>query len=291
MKKRVLVTGATGQLAAYLIRELVDREFRVTAWSHSQPATVFGIPASPVDITDSIRLQTVFRETAPDVVIHAAAIAAVSDCARDPDRAEAVNTSATAALAELCDGCSARLVFVSTDLVFDGERAPYCESDEPAPLSVYGRTKAAGERAVLAWPGHAVVRISLLFGPSLNGRPNFFDQQVAALRGGQPIRLFHDEWRTPLGLATAAKALIAIADSDVTGILHVGGAERMSRVEMGERLARFLGIAPAGFAPMSRLAAGGEPRPCDVSLDSTQWRTLFPALPWPRFEEALAGIR
>jgi dTDP-4-dehydrorhamnose reductase len=235
-------------------------------------------------------LKTAFREAQPDAAIHAAAMAAVSDCTRDLARAAAVNTGATGELAELCAAAGARLVFVSTDLVFDGERAPYREADEPAPLSVYGRTKAAAERAVLKSPGHAVVRVSLLFGPSINGRANFFDKQIEALRGGQPVCLFHDEWRTPLGLATAAKALVAIADSNVGGIVHLGGPERMSRVEMGVRLARFLGIRAAGIEPASRQTAGGEPRPRDVSLDSTRWRQQFPTILSPRFEEALAGM-
>ena len=152
MAHRILVTGATGQLGAYLVRELVARGFDVVAWGHTRPAKVFGVPAQPVDLTNPHDLTAAFRNARPNVVIHAAAMSAVSDCARDPARAEAVNTRATGALADLCDGARARLVFVSTDLVFDGERAPYCETDDPAPLSVYGRTKGAAERAVLAGP-------------------------------------------------------------------------------------------------------------------------------------------
>jgi dTDP-4-dehydrorhamnose reductase len=216
-------------------------------------------------------------------------MAAVADCARDPGRAEAVNTSATATLAELCDAAGARLVFVSTDLVFDGERAPYREADPPAPLSVYGRTKAAAEGAVLERARHAVVRVSLLFGPSLIGKANFFDHQVAALRGGQPVRLFHDEWRTPLGFATAARALAAIATSEVTGQLHIGGPERMSRVEMGRRLAACLSTT-AAIEPVSRFSIAGEPRPRDTSLDSARYRNAFPHLPIPTFEQALAEM-
>lgn len=287
---RWLVTGGTGQLGTYLVRELVAGHAPGGVWAHSRPALVFGVPAQPVDLADRSGLEGAFREARPDVVIHAAAMAAVSDCARTPDRAAAVNTRATAQLAELCDQSGARLVFISTDLVFDGDRPPYSEGDGSAPLSVYGRTKAAAERAVLVSGRHAAVRVSLLFGPSLGDRPNFFDGQVAALRGGQPVRLFHDEWRTPLGLATAARALAAVAASDVTGLLHVGGPERMSRVEMGERLAAHLGLGPVGVESVSRTTVAGEPRPADVSLDSTRWRTMFPQVPWPRYEEALAEM-
>jgi dTDP-4-dehydrorhamnose reductase len=290
MATRVLVTGATGHLGAYLVRELAARGCEVGAWAHVRPAIVCGVPARAVELTDGAQVTSAYRAAAPDVVIHAAAISAVGDCYRDPNRAEAVNVGGTAALAELCTAAGARLVFVSTDLVFDGERAPYMEADPPAPLSVYGRTKAAAERAVLAAAGHAVVRVSLLYGPALAGRPSFFDQQADALRAGRPVRLFHDEWRTPLGLASAARALVGVATSDVTGVLHVGGPERISRLEMGQRLTAYLGTGTAGVVSASRLDVPGEPRPRDVSLDSTRWRVSFPDQPWTTFEQTLTEM-
>src|SRR5207302_4863142 len=124
-------------------------------------------------------------------------------------------------LAELAAQGGARLLFVSTDLVFDGEHAPYREGDRPAPLSVYGRSKAAAEAAVRAVPRGVVARVSLLFGPTVVGRPSFFDDQVAALRGRRPLTLFEDEWRTPLDYSTAARALLGVLHSDFLGVVHV----------------------------------------------------------------------
>jgi dTDP-4-dehydrorhamnose reductase len=290
MAARYLVTGATGQLGAYLVEELRNRQHEVVAWSGSRTDSIFGVPVRPVDLAEVSEVADAFHAARPTHVIHAAAIAAVSDCAREPNRADAVNHRGTARLAELAQESGAKLVFVSTDLVFDGEHCPYRESDPPAPLSVYGRTKAAAEKAVLAFAGHAVVRVSLLFGPSRNGKPSFFDGLVASLRVGKPVRLFHDEWRTPIGLMTAANALIEIADSESTGILHVGGPERMSRVEMGERLAAHIRANPGVIEAVSRTTAAGEPRPRDTTLDSSRWRELFPHAPWPCFEVALAAM-
>jgi dTDP-4-dehydrorhamnose reductase len=288
---RTLLTGATGNLGSYLLRELRAREADVVAWSGSTIRTMFGVTTRPVDLADPDKIARNFKEAGPSLVIHAGAVASVADCYRDRERAEKVNVQGSKVLSELAADARARIMFISTDLVFDGEQGAYREPDEPRPLSAYGRTKLAAEAAVLTNPRSAVVRVSLLFGPTLVGRPSFFDKQMAALREHNPIRLFSDEWRTPLGLATAARALILVADSDFTGILHMGGRERLSRVEMGERLADFLGIdEPAIIAESRNNSAAAEPRPRDLALDSSLWREQFSEQPWPGYRENLAEM-
>jgi dTDP-4-dehydrorhamnose reductase len=288
---RLLLTGASGLLGGYLLRECQRRGDSVIAWSGHRRGELFGYPLHPVDLTDSDALSAAFREARPDVVVHSAAMTVVSDCYRNPVRAEQINTRGSAMLAELADEAKVRLIHVSTDMVFDGERGGYHEDDEVRPVSVYGRTKAAAERAVLAHARSLVVRMPLLFGPTLVGRPAFFDAQVSALREGRPIPLFYDEWRTPLSLRVAARALRALADSDHTGLLHVGGPERLSRLEMGQRLAPFLGGNPALLVPTSRTRlASAEPRQRDLSLDSSRWRHLASEQSWPTFEDALRDL-
>jgi dTDP-4-dehydrorhamnose reductase len=285
---RFLITGASGYLGAYLVRHLRGAGDPVVAWSGSQRGDLFGVPLRPVDLADPDAVAAAFDEARPDVILHAAALAKVGDCHRDPERAERINAGGSAVLADLAARAAARLVLVSTDLVFDGERGGYREEDTPAPLSVYGRTKAAAEEVVLSGTRNAVVRVSLLFGPSATDRPSFFDHQAEALRTGRPIQLFTDEWRTPLSLLTAATALVEVGRSDWTGRLHVGGPERMSRFEMGQRLAEALGVGAGGIVPTERgQAPAAEPRPRDTSLDSSRWRQSFPQVPWPRWQEAM----
>jgi dTDP-4-dehydrorhamnose reductase len=287
---RLLITGASGQLGAYLLWQLRGTP-SVTAWSGARRGELWGFPLRGVDLGDRDAVAEAFAQARPDAIIHAGARAKVADCYRDPATAQRVNAGGTAALAELADASRARLVLVSTDLVFDGEGAPYQENDAPSPLSVYGRTKAAAEEAVRGVPRGLVARVSLLYGPSRSGRPSFFDEQVAALQQGRPLTLFHDEWRTPLDLATAARALLQLASSEVSGVLHIGGPERLSRLEMGQRLARFLGVAGENIVSVGRSdVPGTEPRPRDTSLDSSRWRGLFPSLPWPVWEEALSQL-
>jgi dTDP-4-dehydrorhamnose reductase len=111
---------------------------------------------------------------------------------------------------------------------------------------------------------------------------------VSALRAGTSLVLFEDEWRTPLSLRVAAHALLTVAQSDWTGIIHVGGPELMSRLEMGRRLAACLGADVSIIKPARRTSApAAEPRPRNTSLDSSLLRSLFPQEPWPTFEHAL----
>jgi dTDP-4-dehydrorhamnose reductase len=282
---RLLITGASGLLGAYLLREAGNQP-GVVAWSGPH-----GVSHRPVDLADASAIAAAFRSDRPDVVLHAAAMARVADCWRDPERACLVNNAATQTLARLAADAGARLVLVSTDLVFDGENGPYRETDPPSPVSVYGRTKQSAEEAALAAPRSAVVRVSLLYGPSLHGRLSFFDEQAAALRAGRPVALFRDEWRTPLDLVTAARALVAVAKSDFSGLLHVGGPERLSRLEMGLRLAAVLGVDPSLVVATDRAAAfAPEPRPRDVALDSSRWRAAFPDVSWPGWGEVIRGL-
>jgi dTDP-4-dehydrorhamnose reductase len=285
---RILITGASGALGGYLLRHLAGTGVTITAWSGSRGGALFGIPLRPVNLADPDAVAPAYRDARPDAVIHAAAIASLAECHRDPEQAHRVNVAGTAQLAELAAAAGARLLLVSTDLVFDGERGNYAEGDAPSPLSIYARTKLEAEHAALARKGSLVARVSLLFGPTLTRRGSFFDQMLASLHAGRPVTCFADEWRTPLGLAPAAAALATLARSDFEGLLHVGGPERLSRLEMGQRLAKYLGVDPALIVATSRAdAAGPEPRPRDTSLVSSKWRSLFPHEPWPACEGAL----
>jgi dTDP-4-dehydrorhamnose reductase len=132
----------------------------------------------------------------------------------------------------------------------------------------------------------------LLYGPSVTGRASFFDEQVAALVARRPMNLFVDEWRTPLDLQTAAGALVELALSDRAGLFHIGGPQRLSRWEMGCELAAVLGAnGDAIVAGRQADLATAEPRPRDVSLDSSKWRAAFPAQPWPTIRDALRQMR
>ncbi len=140
-------------------------------------------------------------------------------------------------------------------------------------------------------PGGLVARLSLLYGPSRSGREGFFDRTMAALRAGTPQAFFTDEYRTPLDYATAAEILVRLAESETRGMIHVGGPERLSRFELMSRAAAALGIDPTLVRPNRRADVPfAEPRPADVSLDSSRLNRLFPDLNCLQVENALAPL-
>ena len=289
---RFLVTGASGNLGSYILRELRRSDLDVVAWSGSRTGKLFNPRLWPVNLANRDAVVDAFRKSRPAIVLHAAALSTVAACYGDPKSAKLINVDATKLLTELAAEANVRLLYVSTDLAFDGERGCYGEKDEPSPTSIYGQTKVRAERTVIQHAGHAIVRISLLFGPTLIGQPSFFDKQLDALRGHGMVNLFSDEWRTPLSLLTVARGLVQIAQSDYCGLLHMGGPERMSRWEAGQRLAGALDLDGKSLVPTQRSSTPSmEPRPRDVSLNSSRWRKYFPDSDWPTFEDALRQLK
>ena len=289
---RILVTGASGQLGSYLIDRLTEGPHEIIAWSGGSSDLRCGLPLRQVELTDLRAVAAALANAPPDVVIHAAAVSSVDAAHRDPERSEAVNVWATQFLAEWAAQHDRRFIYISTDLVFDGSKGWYREDDPPRPILVYGQTKHAAERFVLAAPRGSVARLSLLYGPSRAGRKGYFDRTTTNLRAGIPQAYFIDEHRTPLDYDTASLILVRLAESETSGLIHVGGPERLSRFELMQRAAPALGIDPLLVKANRRAdVTFPEPRPADVSLDSSRLHSLFPDLTRPRIEEALAALQ
>jgi dTDP-4-dehydrorhamnose reductase len=206
--------------------------------------------------------------------VHAAALGRADHCQERPEEAERVNARLPGAVARLCRERGLRLVALSTDLVFGGDRAFVREDDPPGPLSVYGRTKLAGEEAVLAaCPGAAVARVALVLGRGHGARGTSTESVAWALRAGRAVRLFTDEYRTPVDPESLADAVGCLLERGGAGLYHLGGPERLSRHELGLRVARALALPESGVeAAVQAEYAGDERRAPDVSLDSTRAR-------------------
>jgi dTDP-4-dehydrorhamnose reductase len=269
---RVLVTGAGGTLGGRLAA-LLSARHSVVAGRHEAPPPP-GLEIVPLDLLSSTSVERALEASSPDAVLHAAAVADPDRCEREPEAAFALNAGASALLARLCRARGVRLVALSTDLVFSGERPGWTESDATGPLQVYGRTKLAGEEATrVEDPGSAVARVSLVLGQGFGRRPTASEAVAWRLAQGNRVRLFVDQFRTPIDADSLAEALGRLLENSATGTFHLGGPERVSRYDLGVRTAQRLGADTGLIEPA--LAAGnavGAPRPADVSLDSGRAR-------------------
>ncbi|MFO0892243.1 MAG: SDR family oxidoreductase [Isosphaeraceae bacterium] len=286
---RIVVTGSTGQLGHYLVDTLLKEQGHlVFPWGRKPAPDRWGIPARPVELTETGSIERALLEADPELIVHAAAVSSADSVHRDPEGSWAVNVGATRSLVRWCRERGRRLLFTSTDMVFDGERGWYREQDEPAPVLAYGRTKVEAEAAVAELDDGLVARISLLFGPSISSVPAYYDRAMAALRSGQSLAFFEDEFRTPLDYATAAAALVRLARSRIRGVVHLGGRERLSRFELMRRAAVAEGVDPSLVTANRRSDASfAEPRPRDLSLDTSRLEQLLPGLDRPGIEEAI----
>jgi dTDP-4-dehydrorhamnose reductase len=228
------------------------------------------------DLEDASSFESALDASRPEAVVHAAALAEPDVCEREPARAQVCNADAPARLARLARARGLRLIALSTDLVFAGDRAPYAEDDAPAPLQAYGRTKLAGERAALAEdPGAVVLRLPLMVGRGHGRRATATESVAWALRDGRPVRLFTDQVRTPLDAASVADAIERVLAASHAGTFHLGGDERLSRYDLGRRVADALGLPAALITPVRHGERPQAPRPADASLASLRAREVL----------------
>lgn len=276
MDPRFLVTGAGGQLGSVIMRQLAAaKHAAVGLVSPTGPHPHVG-PVRACDLCNADTLRDAARDARPTHILHVAAMTNVQSCARAPDRAHVTNVDATRSIVELADVVGGRLIFTSTDLVFDGRTGGYAEDSTPRPLSVYGQTKHNAEAIVLANPRAAVVRLPLMYGIPAVDRPTTFRAQLQSISRRTPIRLFHDEFRSPIWLEDAAAAVIALALSDYVGRIHAAGPQRLSRLEMGRLAAAALGVGDDAIEPVSQTDVPfDEPRPRDVSLRSDRFEARW----------------
>jgi dTDP-4-dehydrorhamnose reductase len=256
----MLLTGGSGFLGSTLATLAADAGYRVWATHYNNPVPENpGIIPARIDLTDDRSLAELVREVAPEIVIHAAY--------KPSDETVIVNCSGN--LAASCASLARKpfFLYTSSDLVFDGGRGMYRESDTPVPVMEYGRLKLAAERAVLrALPSAAVVRPSLIY--DLERLPLHLSFAVRALERGETFEFFTDEYRSPVHVDDLAALILELCRGRLGGYWHAGGADRVSRWWFGTRLMQALGYQ-TGLARKGLSAAlSGSVRPADCSLDS-----------------------
>ena len=266
---KLLVTGASGFLGGYVCR-LAQTDWQVWGTYHQQRPQLPDSSLHALDLADSNAIAALFQSVQPDAVIHTAAQSKPNFCQLHPAATYPINVTASLQLAQLCAQAQIPYVFTSTDLVFNGEAAPYSESDQPTPLSYYGQQKAIAEAEILTvYPQATVCRLPLMYDRATPTAGCFLQGFIDQLQEAEPLALFTDEFRTPVRAECAAKGLLLALQTE--GILHLGGRERLSRYRFGQLLVALLGLPESRLtARLRSQVAMPAPRPHDVSLESSR---------------------
>jgi dTDP-4-dehydrorhamnose reductase len=279
---KILLTGGSGYLGARLCEALRDR-WQVTATFARGPDRVpAGVVSRLLDVRDQGAVHRMLASERPDVVIHAAAMASLQRCEEAPDVAQDCNARGTANVAAASRAVGASLVYVSTDLVFGGTRGWYEHDDEPDPCCVYGRSKLLGEKAVMnSSDDWCILRASLLYGWTRNGRRCFLEEMLLSLRSGRAVSLFLDEFRTPTLVEDFCRAVELSIERGIRGVYHVAGPERISRHAFGLLAAEVFKL-PVELIAATKSGEVAPERPADCSMVASRtllesgWRAATP---------------
>ncbi|MEM6326973.1 MAG: SDR family oxidoreductase [Bacteroidota bacterium] len=272
---RVLVTGADGLLGQALTRRLSrwpGLDLLLTGRGGGPRLGAFAGGWVPLDVTDARAVERVMLDFAPTAVVHLAAMSKVEPCEQNREACWEVNVHATERLAQSCHRHGARLVFVSTDFVFDGTAGPYAEDDRPAPINAYGRSKLAAENAIRGsrlgdW---TILRTALGFGDVAGypeGRFNLATFLVRELSAGREVQVTTDQIRTPTFAPDLAEGIAHVLRLGTNGLYHVAGEDLISTFAFAERLTERFGYDPALLVPVTTAELHpGAPRPLQTGL-------------------------
>jgi dTDP-4-dehydrorhamnose reductase len=269
---RWLITGASGQLGS---------DLRAALASTGRQDHVDALDRSALNIADAVAVRTAVGDLRPDVVINAAAYTAVDAAEEDEQGAYAVNAQGPAWLAVATAAAKARLIHVSTDYVFPGVASqPYLEDSATGPASAYGRTKLAGEQAVLALnPSAHIVRTAWVYGETGG---NFVKTMLRLASQQDTVSVVDDQLGSPTWSQDLALGLVALGRSSAApGIYHCTNSGSTSWFGLAQAVFQESGLDPARVVPTTTAAfPRPAPRPAYSVLDTAKWAAAgLPALP------------
>lgn len=259
---RILITGSNGLLGQKLVAALRnDPEVELVATSRGEDRTpeALGDRYRAMDITDATAVDAVFDAVEPEVVIHTAAMTNVDACELDRVACRLQNVTATENLVRAAKRYNSHFIHLSTDFIFDGKNGPYREEDEPAPLSIYGRSKLDAEHGVMnaglaQW---AIARTIIVYGIAQGlSRGNVVLWAKDALEKGERIKVVDDQWRMPTLAEDLADGCIRIAKQGAMGIFNLSGPDGMSILELVMRVGAFFHLDTSVITPVKSHTLG-----------------------------------
>jgi dTDP-4-dehydrorhamnose reductase len=267
---KILIVGGSGYLGSNL-KVFAQKSDEYEVYSTHSSEHGLSPQCVPLDITDEPSVDHVLGKLKPDIVIHTAALTDSNYCAAHQQEAWNVNVVGTQNIVKSVSRIDARLIYISSDQVYDGLKSFSTENDEPDPISIYGKTKLEAEKIVInGCDNYCIARTSLLYGISKTNRVAFFDNLVSNLLDNKPTQLFYDEYRTPIFLDNYCVILLELSQNmNIQGLFNVSGSESVSRYELATQIATTLSMEKSLLVPISIADfAFVDSRPHDCSMNN-----------------------
>jgi dTDP-4-dehydrorhamnose reductase len=242
----VLVTGASGLLGANFVLTALDTGWRVIAATHAHALTAQPhLQNEAVNLMEAREIEPLIARTQPQWIVHCAAAVNVDWCEEHPSETQRMNVDASAAIARAAQQHGARMVHISTDAVFDGVIGNYTETDAINPLSIYARSKADAERAVATELPEALIARVNIYGWNMQAKTSLAEWSLNKLERGENVPGFRDVTFNPMLVNDLSDVLLALMARGARGVLHVFGAEAISKYEFARSVARVFGLNEA----------------------------------------------
>ena len=275
MNKKVLITGASGLLGRSILKRFKEEKVETIGLALRRKSQEF----KTLDLTIRSEIQNFITEYRPHYIIHCAAEKSPDICQNDPDRVKKINVNATQYIADLSLLYGAKLIFISTDYVFDGSKPPYQVDDTPNPINAYGLSKRAGESMILKIdPSAIILRVPVLFGPVESLEESAVTTIFSAVLGEKNVNNDHWAIRYPTFTPDIADVLFKIVsrpkEQQLKGLYHFSGSEAFTKYEMAMIMAKIFNLPCRHLKPDSSPPTGA-PRPHDCHLDNTALKELI----------------
>jgi dTDP-4-dehydrorhamnose reductase len=264
--ENLVITGASGLLGNKIV-ELARKDYEVIPMYNTRPLHPNSLK---LDITDLKQVFTTFSKLKPEIAIHTASETNVDKCETQKEQAWRINVEGTRNIAFACSKVGAKLVYVSTDYVFDGEKGNYKEQDKPNPINYYGVTKFEGESQVVQHcKNYTILRTSVLYGWH-PWKQNFATWTINQLKQNKELTVVEDHYNTPTLADNLAEMALEAVQKDLRGLYHASGSQRISRYEFAKQIAKIFNLDQNLVKPikMSQLTAWVAKRPRDSSLNT-----------------------
>ena len=267
--KKLLITGASGYLGYHCCKAKTDNWNIIAAYFQNKKGIYPKTENYQLNLSDKDSIWKALKELNPSAVFHLAAYSATGFCEKNPEKTHPLNVTSTGHLAEMCAERKIRLLFTSSEQVFDGTKGNYSENDKPNPKNKYGGQKLEAEKLIQDIdPTATIIRIAVLFGEATPAAKSFLNQWTDKWENDEPVTAFFDEIRPFLSGSACADGLFHLLNIGAEGVFHLGGKENMSRYDFALKAKEILGYKNAEIIRKSQKELDlSAYRPADLSLN------------------------